>query len=58
MTREKDPDSALSPGILPYDVTLAALETWISSFWAYVANGKGLDKKAVVAYVRRFLDEE
>lgn len=55
---EKDLDSTLSHAILAYDVTPAGLETWISSFQAYVSNEKGLDNKAIVAYVRRFLDEE
>ena len=48
----------MSPGILAYDITPVQLESWVSSFRAYVANGKGLDNKAVVAYVRRFLDEQ
>ena len=30
----------------------------MSSFQAYVANGKSLDHKAVVAYIRKFLDKE
>ena len=51
MSKEKDPDSQLSPGILAYDITPAQLESWVSSFRAYVANCKGLDNKAVVAYI-------
>ena len=57
MSKEKDLDSQLSPGILAYDITPAQLESWVSSFWAYVANGKGLDNKAVVAYICKFLDK-
>ena len=30
----------------------------MSSFRAYVENGKGLGNKAIVAYVRKFLDED
>ena len=49
-SREKDPDSALSPSILAYDVTPAGLETSISSFQAYVSNRMGLDNKAVMLF--------
>ena len=54
--KDKDPDSQLSPGILSYEITPAQLESWMSSFRAYVENGKGLGNKAIVAYVRKFLD--
>ena len=58
LSLEKDPDVALQPGTLHYTVTPAELDNWLSSFEAYVNNGKGVDKKTVVAYVRKLLDEE
>ena len=58
LSLEKDPDVALQPGTLHYSVTPAELDNWLSSFEAYVNNGKGVDKKTVVAYVRKFLDED
>ena len=58
LSQEKDPDVALQPGTLSYKATPADLDNWISSFVAYVNNGKGVDRKTVVAYVRKFLDEE
>ena len=58
LSLEKDPDVALQPGTLAYSVTPAELDNWLCSFEAYVNNGKGVDKKTVVAYVRKFLDEE
>ena len=58
LAHEKDPDAALQPGTLSYKATPAELDNWISSFVAYVNNGKGVDRKTVVAYVRKFLDEE
>ena len=56
--KDKDPDSQLSPGMLSYEITPAQLESWMSSFRAYVENGKGLGNKAIVAYIRKFLDED
>ena len=44
--------------MLSYDIPPSELESWMSSFHAYVENGKGLGNKAIVAYIRKFLDEE
>ena len=41
---EKDPDVALQPGTLHYNVSPAELDNWIASFEAYVNNGKGVDR--------------
>ena len=55
---EKDPDVALQPGTLHYSVSPAELENWMSSFEAYVANGKGVDKKMIIAYFKKFLNDK
>ena len=55
---DKDPDIALQPGVLHYEISLRELDEWIASFEAYLANGKCVDSKTVIAYIRKFMDDD
>ena len=54
----KDPDPALTPGILSYESTPRELEKWISGFKAYLANGSRQEPETVIAYIERAMDED